>query len=91
MKCPQCKKDLPVNRTFGENTRTVRERKCPKCHFYHKTVEVFETEFSKLQRDLKEAKEQLTLEQYALERELNEMREAARVFVEAARKGKKGG
>ncbi len=80
MKCPKpkCKGSLGVARTFGRDDRVVRERKCPKCGAYSKTVEVFETEINKLNQDLHDAKHQRDLEQFALERELPEIKSAAR-------------
>lgn len=91
MNCPnpKCKSSLQVARTYAEAKRTVRERRCPKCGTYHKTVEVFETEISKLRQELHDAKHQKDLEQFALERELAEIKGAVRTLFEAAQEKKK--
>lgn len=86
MKCPQpkCKGSLGVARTYGNDARVIRERKCPKCGVYSKTIEVFETELKKLNNDLHDAKHQKDLQMYALEREIAEIKGAARTLFEAA-------
>ena len=90
MKCPHCKKGkLGTARTFSRPEQTIREKKCPKCGRYSKTVEVFETEIEKLKRDLHDAKHQKDFEQFALERELAEIKGAVRTLFEAAQEKKK--
>lgn len=89
MKCPQCKKGkLGTGRTFGADLRVRRERYCHKCGARHWTVEVFETELDGLNRDLHDAKHQKDLEQYALERELSELKGAVRTIFEAVQEKK---
>lgn len=44
MNCPnsKCKKtSLDVSRTFGSSDKVERDRRCPKCGTYFKTVEYF--------------------------------------------------
>lgn len=90
MKCPQpkCKGSLGVARTYGSPERIIRARKCPKCHTYQRTVEVFQAELDKLNNDLHEAKHEKDLHQYALENELADIKLAARTLFEAAQEKK---
>jgi transcriptional regulator NrdR family protein len=75
---------LHVARTYAKGDRVVRHRRCPKCGSYVTTIELFETELSKIKNDLHDAKHQETLEKYALKRELDDLKGAARTLYKAA-------
>ena len=74
MKCPTCKKkDLTVARTYAEGTRTVRDRHCPKCCKYHRTIELYDNELTRMHDEQAEIILNKELEIRALRDKLGEL------------------
>ncbi|MBI5970565.1 MAG: hypothetical protein HY884_05370 [Deltaproteobacteria bacterium] len=86
MKCPACKKaTLSVARTYGEGTRTLRDRRCPKCNTYHKTIEIYETELNRMIEEKNNVIQEGRMEKTAVEDKLYELKGAIKTLFDAVK------
>ncbi len=84
MKCPACKKaNLTVARTYAEGARTVRDRRCPKCKTYHKTIELYETELNRMLEEKDDVIRQEISNKEALDSELYILKGAVKTLFDA--------